>query len=224
MRPIVALLLALLYATVSASGQVAYWKGVAYTAPVCNNRSSCPMCWTHPNSIANQLARQRRQPVQRTVERSEPVVAYNDTALISMPNPAVAAMLGIVAPEEGETLYDIGFGDGRVMIEANLSYRCSVLGFEINPETYRQGERNVRAHCEGWHCIYDDATLYSLAEADIVTMYLNPSVMERLRFDTLKPGARVISFSHSIPGLECKRHACRIDGIDYHFFVYEAPE
>lgn len=179
------------------------------------------MCWTHPNSIANQLARQRSQV---TVRQSQPVrveAREIESQWIPMPQEAVDAMLGILSPEWGDTLYDLGCGDGRILISANLDYGCSVLGIENNPRTYLRAEKNVKAHCEGWAVIYDDATRYPLDKADFITVYLNPEVSRRMRWATLRPGARVISYQHPIPGLECEVHSCRIDGVEHTFYLHK---
>lgn len=218
MKRLVAVLLTIAVTASSSWAQVAYWNGRAYTARVCSN-PRCGMC----ASIQSQLNQYRAATL---VARKPVEVTPSSITLewVPMPMPVVHAMLGVIDPQPHETLYDVGCGDGRILSEANSMFRCSVLGIELNPDTWAAATARMKAdNCHGWRIVRGDATEFSLANADIVTLYLYPHVMERLQWDTLKPGARVISYSHDIPGLATEVYRCSIDGHEHEFYIHYHP-
>lgn len=115
---------------------------------------------------------------------------------------SVEKMLAILAPTSNDVLYDLGSGDGRILITASNRYGTSGVGIEINAESaslsmqriHDQGIDNVRI-------VTGDATKYDLSDATLVTMYLYPPVIKALvpNLQALKSGTRVVSFAHSIP-------------------------
>jgi len=107
----------------------------------------------------------------------------------------VDAMMRLADLQPGEVLYDLGSGDGRILFAGSArGARC--YGFEINPFLYLytklrvfvRGERDVIVTRE-------DFWNRSIAEADVVTAYLVPHAMERLKVKAraeLKPGTRIV--------------------------------
>lgn len=116
----------------------------------------------------------------------------------STPIEVVREMLRIAALNKDDLLYDIGCGDGRVLIEASKITK-KVYGIEIKPEVVRLARSKLMAAgLSTSRVIEGDAVKYDLHKATVVTMYLFPETMEKI---IPKLGAcRIVSYGHKIPG------------------------
>ena len=130
-------------------------------------------------------------PAQDTFER--PYVPYVPTPL-----PIVHTMLKLAGVQKGDVVYDLGCGDGRIVIEAAKLYGAHGVGIDINPDRIRDARLN--AHQAGVEDLvkFIEADLYTadIHEATVVTLYLLPSVNLKLRpklWSDLQPGTRVVS-------------------------------
>jgi SAM-dependent methyltransferase len=128
-----------------------------------------------------------------SVQRKAPDVPYVPT-----PEKVVAKMLEMASVGKEDVLYDLGCGDGRIVITAAKELGCRGVGIDIDPQRIKESREN--AANEG---VEDrvEFRLMDLFEADIhpasvVTLYLLSSVNLRLRptlLRDLKPGTRVVS-------------------------------
>ena len=124
---------------------------------------------------------------------------------VSSPQRAVDKMLEMASLKPGETLYDLGCGDGRILIAAAKSYHVKAVGIEISERLVKTAEDNVRSDgLEGQvKIIHGDFMKADLSNADVVTLYLMTAANEKLRPDLekyLKKDARVVSYDYPIPG------------------------
>jgi hypothetical protein len=117
---------------------------------------------------------------------------------VPTPQDIVERMLEMAEIKKGDVLYDLGSGDGRIVITAAKKYGIRAVGFEIDAELVRQSRENVRK--EGVAKLAEirqqDILTVDLAPATVVTMYLLPDVNLRLRprlLSQLRTGARVVS-------------------------------
>lgn len=141
------------------------------------------------------------------------------------PLPAVRAALDVVDLQPGEILYDLGCGDGGVMLVAGQEYGAGCVGVEYDTAIYYRAKANLEQHDTGpWRLIRGDATEYKLSRADVVFVFLYQDVLEQIHWETLKPGARVISYAHDIPGLKTTPYRCRIDGTEHLYFIHKASK
>lgn len=123
-----------------------------------------------------------------------------DVPFVPTPPEVVDEMLRLVGLKSGDVLYDLGCGDGRIVIAAAQRHGIKALGIDIDP--VRIGESNENAAKAGLagkvRFIQQDLFEADFRDATVVTMYLLTSVNLRLRpklLAELKPGTRLVSHS-----------------------------
>jgi SAM-dependent methyltransferase len=126
-------------------------------------------------------------------QQKEPEVPY-----VSTPDEVVAEMLRIASVGKDDVVYDLGCGDGRIVITAAKMYGCRGVGIDIDPERIRESRENaIKAGVsDKVEFIQMDLFEADIREASVVTLYLLSEVNLRLRpklFRQLSPGSRVVS-------------------------------
>lgn len=104
-----------------------------------------------------------------------------------------------------EVVYDLGCGDGRILITAVQKYRAKSVGVEIDAKIAAQASETIHKLGLQNHARVMRANVFDvdLSQADVVTMYLTTTFNEKLRpklEKSLKPGARVVSHDYGIRG------------------------
>jgi len=137
----------------------------------------------------------------------EPTVTKDpDVVYVPTPHDVVAKMLELAAPAEGETVYDLGCGDGRIVVAAARDYGAFGVGVDIDPQ--RISESRDHAILKGVDhrvkIVQDDIFTMDFADADVVMLYLEPQLNLRLlpQLQNLPPGTRVISHQFDMAGYE----------------------
>ena len=132
-------------------------------------------------------------PAQTAAPRREPDVPYVPTT-----DAAVQAMLKLGEVKKNDVVYDLGCGDGRIVIAAAKSFGARGVGIDINP--VRIGEAKDNAKKAGVEKLvrFEENDLFQadIHEATVVTLFLLPNVNLKLRpklLQDLKPGTRVVS-------------------------------
>ncbi len=135
-----------------------------------------------------------------TPER-EPDVIYVPT-----PEPVVDKMLELAEVASGDVVYDLGCGDGRIVIAAALRYGVEAWGFDIDPVRVAEARANAKlAGVEQLVTIEEkDIFTLDLSPASVVTLYLLPELNVRLipQLRKLKPGSRIVSHAFDMKGVE----------------------
>jgi precorrin-6B methylase 2 len=121
------------------------------------------------------------------------------------PEPVVDQMLTLAQLRAGETVYDLGCGDGRIVIAAAQKFRAHAVGIEIRRDIYEHTLAMVASLglSDQVKIVHGNALRYDLSPADVVTLYLLTSSNERLKpilLKDLKPTARVVSHDFEIQG------------------------
>jgi SAM-dependent methyltransferase len=121
------------------------------------------------------------------------------------PHKTIRKMLELARLKPGEMLYDLGCGDGRIVIDAAKDFGALATGIEIDPIRYFWARLSIlrfKLQCSA-KVIYGNFFNSDLSRADVVTLYLlqdtNIRLMEKLA-DELKPGARIVTNTFTIPG------------------------
>ncbi len=113
---------------------------------------------------------------------------------------AVNAMLKLAAVTKDDVVYDLGCGDGRIPVTAARDFGARAVGVDIDPQRIAEARANVRANNVGDTVKILEGDLFQtpIGEATVVTLYLLPSLNEKLMpklLSELKPGSRVVSHS-----------------------------
>src|SRR5438094_10133046 len=107
-------------------------------------------------------------------------------------------MLELAQVKKGDVVYDLGSGDGRIVVTAAKKYGVKAIGFEIDPERIKESQENIKKAGVG-HLVeirQQDIRTVDLSQASVLTMYLLPEVNLMIRpniWKQMKPGARVVS-------------------------------
>ena len=121
-----------------------------------------------------------------------------DVVYIPTPQPVVEAMLQLADVKKTDVVYDLGSGDGRIVIAAAKTYGARGVGVELDPALVKEARQNAAAAgvSDKVRFVTQDLFTTDLRPATVVTLYLLQSINERLRpklVRELRPGARVVS-------------------------------
>jgi protein-L-isoaspartate O-methyltransferase len=154
----------------------------------------------------------------------------NLAPFVPSPEHAVDKMLEIANLKPGETLYDLGCGDGRILIAAASKYKAKAVGIEISDHLARTAaERVKKAGLQhDVKIIHGDFMKTDLSDANVVTLYLATAANDTLRPNLeryLKPMTRVVSYDYPIPGwkpIETSETEGRSNAV-HTIYLYQVP-
>jgi SAM-dependent methyltransferase len=121
-----------------------------------------------------------------------------DIGYLPTPPQVVEAMLTLAEVTSEDILYDLGSGDGRILITAAQRWGTQGVGIDINPKRVRQGFENAKQAGASDLVTFRQQDLFEsdFSEATIVILYLLPHLNLKLRpalFAQLSPGTRILS-------------------------------
>jgi cyclopropane fatty-acyl-phospholipid synthase-like methyltransferase len=124
---------------------------------------------------------------------------------VATPLPVVKQMLTLAEIKSGEILYDLGCGDGRVVITAAQDFGARGIGVEMREDLAKQAMGKVtELGLDGRvKIVHGDMFKLDVSQADVVTLYLTTSANDKVKPKLeaeLKPGTRVISHDYEILG------------------------
>jgi SAM-dependent methyltransferase len=141
-----------------------------------------------------------RPALEQTNRLHKPDVVY-----VGTPYDVISILLQMAHIQKDDVLYDLGCGDGRVLVLAAQKYGCRGVGYEIDPERVNASIENViRNRVEILVKIAQaDIFTLDLSEATVVHLYLLPEMNIKLlpQLDKMKPGTRVICHNYNLPGI-----------------------
>ncbi|UCG56525.1 MAG: methyltransferase domain-containing protein [Phycisphaerales bacterium] len=129
-----------------------------------------------------------------------------DVVFITTPQDVVERMLELAEVKESDLVYDLGCGDGRIVVTAAKKYGCRAVGYDIDPRRVQESLENVRAGGVEHLVKIEQKDIFTvdLSEADVVTLYLTSELNTKLvpQLEKLKPGSRIVSHTFGIEGIE----------------------
>jgi tRNA G37 N-methylase Trm5 len=136
-----------------------------------------------------------------SVAQNVPLVQAQEGKIVPYvptPQEVVERMLELAQVKKGDVVYDLGSGDGRIVVTAAKKYGVKAIGFEIDPERIKESQENIKKAGVG-HLVeirQQDIRTVDLSPASVLTMYLLPEVNLMIRpniWKQMKPGSRVVS-------------------------------
>jgi len=126
-----------------------------------------------------------------------------DVPYVPTPQNVVDGMLELADVKKGEVVYDLGCGDGRIVITAAKKFGATGIGVDLNPERIKEANANaVEANVEDKVKFYEgNLSDFDFSKADVLTLYLLPDVNLTLKpkiQEEMKPGSRVVSHAFSM--------------------------
>jgi precorrin-6B methylase 2 len=149
-------------------------------------------CWVALLVCAVSLAA-HAQPAARA-----PDVRYQPT-----PDNVVGEMLKLAQIRAGDVVYDLGCGDGRIVIAAVKQPGARGVCVDIDPQRIRESRANAQQAGVAERIVFVEQDLFAtdVHDATVVTLFLSPSLNLKLRpklWRELKPGTRVVSYVHDM--------------------------
>jgi len=143
---------------------------------------------------------------------------------VPSPPDVVEKMLRIAELKEGDILYDLGCGDGRIIIMAAQRFHANCVGVELDDGRYNKCVRKVKelGLQNQVSIVHGNVMDVSLKDADVITLYLLTRSNEKLKPNLerdLKTGARVVSHDFSMPGWT-PTHVEETKGVDNSHTIY----
>ncbi|MFC1561197.1 SAM-dependent methyltransferase [Candidatus Latescibacterota bacterium] len=151
----------------------------------CGLKSDRPMV-----DSANQELREIRSP---------------DILFVPTPQEVVDKMLELAEVTKDDLIYDLGCGDGRIVVTAAKKYGCRGIGYDIDPERILESLENVRNNNVQKLVRIEQKDIFTLdlSDASVISLYLLASLNVKLipQLEKLKPGTRIVSHDFAMQGI-----------------------
>ncbi len=166
------------------------------------------------------------QETQKEVKGSrEPDILYVPT-----PQEVVDKMLKLAEVKKDDLVYDLGCGDGRIVVTAAKRYGCKAVGYDIDPQRVKDSLENVEKENVGHLVKIEERDIFTLdlSKANVITLYLLPSLNVKLipQLEKLKPGSRIVSHDFRMRGVKPDKVVKLTSGDDYEehkVFLWTSP-
>ena len=147
-----------------------------------------------------------------------------DVIYVPTPEPVVEAMLQVANVTKSDIVYDLGCGDGRIPVTAARKYGAHGVCFDIDPDRIKEATANVAKNNVGnlVKVVHADLFEQDLSAATVVTLYLLPSLNEKLMpklMKELKPGSRVVSQSFNMPASWPPDQTIQVEGRSVYLWI-----
>ena len=129
-----------------------------------------------------------------------------DVVFVPTPQKVVDKMLEMAEVKKEDLVYDLGCGDGRIVVTAAKKYGCRAVGYDISPKRVKESLENVKKNNVGNLVRIEQQDIFTLdlSKANVVTLYLLPSLNVKLipQLEKLKPGSRIVSHDFDMKGVK----------------------
>ncbi len=151
-----------------------------------------------------------------------------DVIFLPTPPEVVDKMLELARVTSDDLVYDLGCGDGRIVIAAAKKYGCRAVGYDIDPRRVRESQENVAKNNVGDLVRIEQKDIFKLdlSKADVITLYLLPQLNVKLipQLEKLKAGSRIVSHAFNMKGVRPDKVVRVTTGHSQHnVFLWTAP-
>jgi hypothetical protein len=134
----------------------------------------------------------RRKPSTQSKPLRQPDVPY-----VGTPQHVIDKMLELAAVTKDDIVYDLGCGDGRIVITAAKKFGCRGVGYDISPERVNESRANAEKNKVAHLVTIEQRDIFAedISKATVVALYLSPILNAKLipQLQALKPGSRIVS-------------------------------
>ncbi len=177
-------------------------------------------CLAGATLFVTAVAAQNAQP------RRDPDVPYVPTT-----EPAVEAMLKLAGVKKTDIVYDLGCGDGRIVIAAAKTYGAHAVGVDINPVRIAEAKENAKKAGVENLVRFEENDLFDadIHEATVVTLFLLPNINLKLKpklLADLKPGTRIVSNTFDMGDWKAEKEVTVGDEdtyLSHHLYLWTVP-
>jgi SAM-dependent methyltransferase len=145
-------------------------------------------------------------PVARDIKKEAEKTPTPDVVFVPTPQDVVDKMLELAKVEKDDLIYDLGCGDGRIVVTAANRYGCKAVGYDIDPERVKESLDNVKNSNVGHLVTIEQKDIFTLdlSKANVITLYLLPSLNVKLipQLEKLRPGSRIVSHDFRMRGVK----------------------
>ena len=153
-----------------------------------------------------------------------------DVVYVGTPYDLVSKMLQMAATKKNDLVYDLGCGDGRMLVLAARKYGCRAVGVDIDPDRVNESLANVKKYGveKLVKIVQADIFTVDLKNASVLPLYLLPEMNRKLlpQLDKLKKGARIVTHNYDLEGIVADRTITVIsneDNASHTLSLYTTP-
>lgn len=162
--------------------------------------------------------------------KKAPPTRTPDIVYVPTPHDVVEKMLSMAKVGKKDVVYDLGCGDGRIVVTAAKKFGCKAIGFDIDPKRVKESRKNVEKNGVGKlvKIEHEDVFTVDLSPANVVTLYLLPSLNVKLipQLEKLKPGSRIVSHDFDMRGVKPDKVVeleSKEDGTQHTIYLWTVP-
>jgi len=170
------------------------------------------------------------QHIEQAAEKEAKPARTPDVVFVPTPQDVVEKMLELAEVRKADLVYDLGCGDGRIVVTAAKKYGCRSVGFDLDPKRIEESLENVAKNKVGHLVKIENRDIFELdlSRANVITLYLLPSLNVKLipQLEKLKPGSRVVSHSFDMRGVrpdKVVKFKSREDKRQHTIYLWTAP-
>ena len=129
-----------------------------------------------------------------------------DVVFVPTPQDVVDKMLELAKVKKDDLVYDLGCGDGRIVVTVAKRFGCKAIGYDIDPNRVKESLDNVAKNNVGHLVTIEQKDIFTLdlSKANVITLYLLPELNVKLipQLEKLKPGSRIVSHDFAMEGVK----------------------
>jgi ribosomal protein L11 methylase PrmA len=153
-----------------------------------------------------------------------------DVVYVGTPYDLISMMLTMAKVKKSDQVFDLGCGDGRMLVLAAQKYGAHGVGYDIDPERVQASRENAsRNKVEKLvEIVLGDIFTVDLSKVDVLPLYLLPEMNKRLiaQINKMKPGSRIVCHDYGLEGIlpdEARTVISNEDNASHVLMLYTTP-
>jgi ribosomal protein L11 methylase PrmA len=163
-------------------------------------------------------------------KKETPSMRPPDVVYVGTPYDLISMMLTMAKVKKSDLVYDLGCGDGRMLVLAAQKYGAHGVGYDIDPERVQASKENVAKNKveKLVEIIQGDIFTVDLSKVDVLPLYLLPEMNRNLipQINKMKPGSRIVCHDYGLDGIlpdETRNVISNEDNANHTLMLYTTP-